>query len=207
MGRAAYQVGFLLALMALSRPALAQELTTLRIHASVAEEAGVPVVDRAWVEAQVEMATRIFSTAGVSFVLEGVSPLAEEHARLESRRDRHALGARMRDDVINWFVVRSLRDVDDPERYRMGVHWRPAGRPGKHFVIVAAHAAPDVLAHELGHFFGNPHVETPGNVMSYTRDRERDIAFFDERQVRRIRRFARRFLRTRELVPAAPADS
>ncbi len=191
------------AVAATAQPPAADPLPTLRIRAAVAEESGTAVVDRAWLDAQVEMAGRIFAAAGVSFVLDDVRVLDEGHARIETRADRHALGAEMRDDVINWFVVRSLRDVDDPSLHRMGVHWRPAGRPGKHFVIVAANAAPDVLAHELGHFFGNPHSATPGNVMSYTRDREHAIAFFDPAQIVRIRRFARRFLRSRQLVPVA----
>jgi hypothetical protein len=170
---------------------------TFRIHAHVAHDPDA-VADRAWLDAQVAEANRIFASAGVSFELARVEPLDAAHARLETRADRHALGAEMDAGVINWFVVRSLRDVDEPDRHRLGVHWRPAGHPGKHLVIVAAHAMQSVLAHELGHFFGNPHSETPGNLMSY--DRGDAPPFFDAAQIRRIRRFARRFVRTRELA-------
>jgi len=175
----------------------------LPIHVTVATSDGAPTVDQAWLDHQVEMANRIFEGAGLSFVLAEVHSMVESHARLEDRRDRHALGALMHDDVINWFAVKSLRDVDDPSRMRMGVHWRPAGLPGKHFVIVASHSVPDVLAHELGHFFGNrEHPETPGNVMSYSDGPPGVLPWFDTTQKRRIRRFARRFLQTREVLPA-----
>lgn len=173
---------------------------TLPLAFAVATVDGERVVDDAWLTERREWANRIFEPAGLSFERRSVRDLAPEHARLETRRDRHALGEHMRDEVINVFVVASLRDVDDPSRYRQGVHWRPAGHPGKHLVIVSATAGPTVLAHELGHFFGNRrHPETAGNIMSYSR---RDgVPFFDDTQIRRIRRFTRRFLRTGELVP------
>lgn len=166
----------------------------------VAEVGGERLADRGWIDARVGWANRIFEAAGVSFETHRVEPLAAEHARLETRRDRHALGTHVQDGVINVFVVASLRDVDDPSRYRMGVHWRPRGHPGKHLVIVTAEAGATVLSHELGHFFGNRrHSDTPGNIMSY--DRGDVPPFFDAVQIRRIRHHARRFLHTGELVP------
>jgi hypothetical protein len=102
---------------------------------------------------------------------------------------------------VNVFVPASLRDVDDPSLLRMGVHWRaraPRTRPS-HFVIVASSAWQTTLAHELGHFFGNPHHRTPGNLMSY--DGRSDISGFDARQGRRITDRLRRYLRSRELAP------
>jgi hypothetical protein len=174
---------------------------TLPIHVAVAREGEGQVVTQNWLDAQVAMANRIFDDAGLSFVLADVRTMPENHARLEDRADRHALGDLMHDDVINWFAVRSLRDVDDPSRMRMGVHWRPRTRPGGHVVIVAAHAEADVLAHELGHFFGNrEHPDVPGNVMSYRDTPPGTLPFFDDTQKRRIQRFARRFLQTREIV-------
>lgn len=173
---------------------------TLPVAFAVARVDGERVVDDAWLEERTEWANRIFAPAGVSIELDSVRDLDGRHARLDSRRDRHALGDEMRDEVINVFVVESLRDVDEPDRFRQGVHWRPAGHPGKHLVIVSAIAGPTVLAHELGHFFGNRrHPETPGNIMSY--ERGEGDPFLDDTQVRRIRRFARRFIRSGELVP------
>jgi hypothetical protein len=174
----------------------------LPIHVAVALEGERPVVTRAWLDSQVEMANRIFDDAGLSFVLADVRTMPAEHARLEDRAARHALGMLMHDSVINWFAVGSLRDVDDPSRMRMGVHWRPATRPGGHVVIVAAHAEEDVLAHELGHYFGNrEHPDVPGNIMSYRDTPPGVLPFFDGIQKRRIRRFAQRFVETGELVP------
>ncbi len=129
--------------------------------------------------------------------------MPEAHARLENRRDRHALGRRQHPQRIDVFVVRSLRDVDEPERMRQGVHWRPRGDEfdaRAHFVIVSSIAGPTVLAHELGHYFGNGHSDVPGNIMSYERG---DVPpFFDDAQRARIRFSLRRFLAREELVPA-----
>lgn len=166
----------------------------LRVQVARAEDGGAaPVVDDAWLSEQIAQANTIFGPHGVGFVVDARHPLPDAHARMETRADRHALGARLDPTRLDVFVVRSLRDVDEPSVMRRGVHWRPAGRPGAHFVIVSAISGPTVLAHELGHYFGNPHSETPGNVMSYERA---DVPpFFDAGQARRIARFARRFER------------
>ena len=190
-------------LVSASASAAAQEpFPTLPVRFAVAEVDGERVVDDAWLASQLAWANRIFEPAGVSFEIAEIGSLDARHAMLEDRTDRHALGDELADGVINVFVVASLRDVDDPSRLRMGVHWRPHGHPGAHLVIVSRTSAPTVLAHELGHFFGNrQHSETRGNIMSY--DRGDGEPFFDASQIARIRRFARRFLRTRELVPAS----
>ena len=82
----------------------------------------------------------------------------------------------------------------------MGVCW--TGRGGKRFLVVAQTAKPTVLAHELGHFFGNPHSTVTDNLMSYTRTGA--TAFLDERQLGTIRSFAARFLATGRLVDVGP---
>ena len=66
-------------------------------------------------------------------------------------------------------------------------------------MIVAASALPSTLAHELGHFFGNGHSKVRDNVMSY--DRSGATVFFDAAQKRKIKTFARIFLRSKEIVP------
>ncbi len=169
------------------------EVFGLRVHVARAAASGAAGVTDEWLVAQVATANELFTPHGVAFVVSERRPLAEAHAQLESRADRHALGALLEPSRIDVFVVRSLRDVDDPTQMRRGVHWRPAGRPGAHLVVVSAIAGPNVLAHELGHYFGNPHSPTPGNIMSYERA---DVPlFFDAAQARRIRRSARRFAR------------
>lgn len=161
---------------------------------------GEPAASEAWLAERLAQANTIFAPSGVSFVLRERRTMGVEHAAMEDRPDRHALADLLVPRSINVFVVASLRDVDDPTLMRQGVHWRPHGRRHLHYVILSAVAGPTTLAHELGHFFGNPHSATPNNVMSYARDDELP-PFFDDRQLRRIRRAARRFLREGEIVP------
>ncbi len=161
-------------------------------------QTGAPVVDDAWITAEIAQANAIFAPAGVSFEERSRRALDARFAQLETRADRHALGAEMSASHVNVFVVLSLRDVDDPTQLRRGVHWRPVGMPGAHFVVVSSIAGPDVLAHELGHFFGNPHSDTPNDVMSYQRDGT-VTPFFERAELTRIRRRARRFRATLEI--------
>lgn len=180
------------------------EATSLPVVITVAEDDGAPVVTDEWLATQLENANAIFEPSGLVFQLESKGAMGPEHARLENRRDRHHLGRLLHPQRIDVFIVRSLRDVDEPERFRQGVHWRPRGDeypPRAHFVIVSSIAGPTVLAHELGHYFGNGHSDVPGNIMSYERgDRP---PFFDEEQVARIRFSTRRFVRREELLTLA----
>jgi hypothetical protein len=180
---------------------------TLPLWITVAhDDQGRPVVSDAWIESQLAHADELFSPHGVTFRAVGRARMGAEHARLETRRDRHGLGPLIHAQAIDWFVVESLRDVDEPSRYRQGVHWRPLGTApeGAHFVITSSIAGEHVLAHELGHYFGNDHSDVPGNIMSY--ERGDGPPFFDEEQSRRIRASARRFLSRGELVPAGPVS-
>ncbi|MEM7606353.1 MAG: hypothetical protein AAF411_13435 [Myxococcota bacterium] len=172
------------------------------VRFEVAQEEGAAVVDRAWLDERVEAASALFSPAGVSFATAEVAE-TDLPSVVVTRRDRHAFGPRVQPSrgVIHVFVVRSLADVDVAGRFLRGVHWRSRRGGGyRHFVILSTLAGPTVLAHELGHFFGNPHSQTPGNIMSYER---RGPPSFDDGQLRRIRRFAQRFVRAGELRPLA----
>ncbi|MFK7989326.1 MAG: hypothetical protein AB8I08_25130 [Sandaracinaceae bacterium] len=174
---------------------------TLPVHVTVATHEDAPAVSEAWIRRQLRNANRLFNQHGVRFQLTDVAAMPERHARLENRRDRHALGAMLEDGRIDWFIVHSLRDVDEPERFRQGVHWRPRGEgyaPRAHLVITSSIAGEHVLAHELGHYFGNGHSDVPGNIMSY--ERGEGPPFFDETQVQRVRFSLRRFLRRGEIV-------
>jgi hypothetical protein len=164
----------------------------------VADTDGGPAVDEAFLAAQLEWANRIFAPVRVGFRVARVEALPAAHARLESRRDRDALARYLGGGAVHVFLVQSLRDVDEPSRMRMGVHWRERADRTKHFVVVSGIAAETVLAHELGHFFGNPHSETRNNVMSYGRD-PAVPPFFDDAQGRRIEQMLRRYLRSGEL--------
>jgi hypothetical protein len=94
-------------------------------------------------------------------------------------------------------IVGSLRDVDTPILLRQGVHWHAVPNPSKHYVIVSKSAGTTVLAHELGHFFGNPHTTIKDNLMSY--DRSGSDVFFTEGQKKTIAAFAGIYTRSKEL--------
>ena len=94
----------------------------------------------------------------------------EKFRALDTRSDRDDLRKLLVPKAVNVFFVESLRDVDDRALYRRGVHWRPAPNPSVRYIIVIRDAPASVLAHELGHYFGLPHVTTKNNLMSYDRD-------------------------------------
>lgn len=174
---------------------------TFPLSVAIASAAGIPVVDGAWLQERVQHANEIFAPAGVAFEIAETRTLDERYFAMRSREDRHALATVTRAGYINVFVVDSLADID-ASGLRMGVHWRGRRPAGIHYTIVAKTAWPTTLAHELGHFFGNPHSPTVNNIMSYSRN---GIVppFFDEGQLRRIRDHATRFRRTHEIALAA----
>jgi hypothetical protein len=197
-----------IAMLALSGGgARGENARVLPIAVHVVHVDGLPVVSRSFVDQQLERANAIFASYGVRFAeTRAPAPLAARHAALETRADRDALGAYAASGAIHCFVVRSLRDVDEPERMRRGVHWHSRTHDGAHFVVLSSIAGADVLAHELGHYLGNPkHSSTPGNLMSY--ERGAVPPFLDAGQVRRMRAAIARYVAAGELPPAAKASS
>lgn len=172
-----------------------------RVAASPSARGGAatPVVDQAFVDEQLANALSLFGTFGVSFTLESAAALDPKFLALETRSDRDALAAELETSVVNVFFVESLRDVDEPSRYRMGVTWRKLTSLGKKYVIVSSAARPTTMAHELGHFFGLDHTSVKNNLMSY--DRDGGTVFLDPTQGRTIRRHAEALYRTGALVP------
>jgi len=172
-------------------PAFVAAFVSTRAHADearrsipivfqIADSDGKPVADDTFVASELEHANTIYRELGIELVDVSHDKLAARHARIVERRDRDALGALLRPGVINVFVVGCLMDVDEPGRERRGVHWHvrveargssarePSNDKRRHFVILSAISGPYVLAHELGHFLGNPeHSDVPGNLMSY----------------------------------------
>ena len=187
------------ALLSASSPSRSQTVVTtlpIVVHADAPESV------RAWLDDQVAQASALFAAADVAFELVEVraSPSAEPLASIEDRaardalRTRVALSAAGEPTRVNVFLTERLVDVDDPPNERMGVHWRARRARNVHYVILSHRAWPTTLAHELGHYFGNPHSRTPNNIMSYDRDGTTP-PFFDAPQLARIRAHARRYLR------------
>jgi hypothetical protein len=194
------------ALLAIPRAAHAQSSgldAVFGLSFSIASAAGsdARIVDDTWVDAQINEANRLFSPLGTRFRWTIEKPLAEAHASMHTRADRDALTPLTETNgVVDIFLVRELEDVDDPGTYRRGVCW--TGKGGKRFLIVSQVAGISVLAHELGHFFGNPHSQTTDNLMSYSRTGA--PPFLDDRQKATITSFATRFLASGRLVDVGP---
>jgi hypothetical protein len=173
----------------------------LAVH--VVEQDGKPIADEAFVRERIARANEIYAPYRVGFVVRQRLPLRAAHAHLDSRADRDALAAYLKPKLLNCFVVTSLRDVDEPERMRRGVHWHARKRPGVHYVIVSLLGERTVLSHELGHFLGNPeHSPTPGNLMSY--EHGPLLPFLDAAQLGRLERSLRGYFQRGELEPATP---
>ena len=154
-------------------------------------------VDDAWMNEQIAVANELFGAVGVRFRWTIETALPEPHGELHSRTDRDVLTRRLEPRAVNVFIVRDLEDVDEPGRYRMGVTWT-SRIDQKRYIVVARSARPSVLAHELGHLFGNQHSSVANNLMSYSRDG--GTIFIDDRQKANIGSFAERFLAERTLV-------
>jgi hypothetical protein len=167
-------------------------------HVATSEQHHAPPED--FIRAQLEQANAIYRPLGLELFDAGRETLPERHARLVRRADRDQLLRYVRAGAVHCMVIATLMDVDEPGRERRGVHWR-SRRDSRHLVILSTLAGPYVLAHELGHFFGNrEHSDTPGNLMSYTRTEA--PPFLDERQKGKVQQTLRRMLGSRELRPA-----
>ena len=190
-------VGIAAALFA--APAVRADTTTFGLSIAVARQGGAAVRDETWIREQIEQANTLFAPAGVGFRWTLAKDL-RARVELHSRADRDALADETEPrGVVDVFVVGALEDVDEPGRMRKGVCW--THKPdGKRYVVISAIAPPGVLAHELGHFFGNAHTTVADNLMSYERTGGR--VSFDDAQLDRIRSFSRRFLEIGRLVEA-----
>ncbi|MET0287108.1 MAG: hypothetical protein ABW352_21670 [Polyangiales bacterium] len=168
----------------------------------VAREHGADVASEEFIATQLEHANTIYRPLGIELVIAGRRTF--QAARMNTREDRDALGAHLRAGVVNWFVVAQLMDVDEPGRERRGVHWRVRATPSRRFVIVSAISGPYVLAHELGHFFGNPnHSDVAGNLMCYTQTDQ--VPFLDHPQQANVARTLRGMRTRGELSPLRKA--
>jgi hypothetical protein len=160
-------------------------LFAIRVHVEVIR--GAPISDLAWARSQVELASGLFAGADVAFVFTEIVPHLGPIA-IGSAADCAALAPQMDAEQIDAFVVDHLRGWDIA-----GVTTGGARR----CIALAADAPVEVLAHELGHYFGLDHRANTlmepvagGNIILETR------------QLATIRASARRFALSR--TPAAP---
>ncbi len=174
---------------------------TFALAMAIAVKDGAPARDDAWIDAQIADANALFVPVGVRFRWQLRKEIPARHAEIHTRADRDALAPLVEKNVIDVFVVAALEDVDEPGRYRKGVAW--TSRPsGARFVVLSGEAPRTVLAHELGHIFGNPHTDVPDNLMSYRR--AGGPIFLNDGQVARITSFSQRFLETGRLFDIGP---
>lgn len=205
-------LSFVLALCLLGRVAQADgaaaratEAPSLRIPIvfHVAELEGVPVAPSSFIDQQLAAANVIYGPLGIELVATERVALASMHAELVTRKERDALERFVMQGAIHCFVVGKLMDVDEPGRERRGVHWRPRGKADRSFLIVSKISKPWVLAHELGHFFGNrEHSAVPGNLMSYAWTV--DPPFLDATQIERVKRTLATLQKSGRVVPLPP---
>jgi hypothetical protein len=167
--------------------------------ASALEGEDAAVSTEGWLGEQLANAAALYLPFGVAFAKTDGPRLDASLAHVETRADRDAFAARTAAHAIDVFVVASLRDVDDPAEMRRGVHWHAGAL---HYILLVGTAPPTVLAHELGHYFGNPHSPVADDVMSYVRTG--GPVFFDAAQGRRIGERARAYVASRELLPLGP---
>jgi hypothetical protein len=182
--------------------ARASEPLRIPVVFHVAQRDGEAVAPASFIADQLAAANTIYGPLGIELLERERIPLAARHAELVSRADRDALAPYVRTGAIYCFVVAKLMDGDEPGRERRGVHWHPRLTPRRSFLIVSKISGHFVLAHELGHFFGNPeHSDVPGNLMSY--QRADGPPFLDDAQTRRVQRTLATMLKARMLVPLA----
>jgi hypothetical protein len=163
----------------------------------VVESAEHRAAPEEFIRRQLEHANAIYRPLGLELLDAGHPSLPERHAHIVTRADRDRLLRHAQPGAVHCVVVATLMDVDEPGRERRGVHWR-SRRDARHLVILSTLASPYVLAHELGHYFGNrAHSDTPGNLMSY--DWRVSPPFLDQAQQVTVRQTLQRMLDTREL--------
>lgn len=191
--------GLILLVIMTGPVAAAPPIPVIPIAVSVAVENGRPVADEAWVDAQIAEANRLYTVIPVQFRKVSLRPDPRLPVHMETRADRDAAAFDLARGCVNLRIAGSLMDVDEPGRVRRGVHWHLRADRARHIIILSAIAAPGVLAHELGHFFGNGHSPVDDNLMSYTRTGA--AVFLDEKQIARVRELLRDYLRRKELIP------
>ncbi len=155
--------------LTLPLPTQAAPLLKLNLTVRIATCEGKPVRDKAWLEAHVTAANKVFAPHKIllSVKKENFTPAK---CNLITRKDRHALASHVSPGTVTVLVMGRIQDVDLPSYNLMGVHWRYRGKDarfkGRRWVFLTKRARPPVLAHELCHYLGLPHDPAGGNLMT-----------------------------------------
>ena len=141
--------GALLALLSLvmlpaepAEGAASEDIAVFPVEVAMATDEGNPVRDAAWVDAELARAEALFGPHGVHFRRVGLRSLDDSAAHMVTRADRDRLVTAYKPGVINVVVVETLKDVDEQDRYRFGVHWRNGQSPDRRYIILSSVAPP-----------------------------------------------------------------
>lgn len=182
------------ALLAVPRLAHADREPIFPVDVAVTSDESGAVVDRAWIDAEMAVAERIYAPLGFHVRVHQVRAIGTELARIEDPRMRERFAPLVTPHELQVFIVRSLRDDAQVGVYRGGVTWDSHTTPSRRYIILAATAFGSTLAHEMGHFFGlQPHSTMRNNLMSYDRD---DALLFLDAPQQSIVKSTARYLRT-----------
>ena len=184
---------------ALTNPPVPAVAPAIPLSIAVATTDGAPAQTDAWIDDQIQQAQRLYNGFGIYFRKAEVRPLDGRFAALETRADRDALAGQLKKGFLNVFIVTSLRNIDDPKLYRMGVHWAPNGDLKRQYCIVASSARRTTMAHEIGHYFTLQHTQVPDNLMSYSRTGA-DV-FMSAVQKVNVVKSAKSYIARKELIP------
>jgi len=188
---------------------VAKELVTIPVTVHMLSDdegaaAGAEEVDR-WLT----KASELMADAGVTFRAASLKTETMDSAIVPSVAVRNQLVSRAKfDGTIHLYVARKVSDIDKEGGWIAGVHWRYWGSKksmkGQHCVILSASACGvETLAHEFGHFFGEPHTKAPDNIMCSPG--RRAGATFSAAQITRIKADLAARLRSGELR-SSPAE-
>ena len=179
--------------------ARARDVVRVPVTVHVATTGGRSVVGERQILESLRRANAELAAWDVELVIIDIVPM-RGGSRLETQDQRFELGRRAPSDgsIHVFFVDRmKLNNPRKGDRRVSGMHWRYHGLErdvrGREYVAVAHNAPTTTFAHEVGHAFGLTHDKRSDNLMCSCR-RGLEPAF-NQRQGRRLRLGAKRYLR------------